>query len=58
MNHIHMGTYMNFIQIFFSLKYIPLLKFIVNITHQHDNDKTLQAIICYAHYLMGLLVIT
>ena len=30
--------------------------FVVNITHQHD--RTLQAIHCYACYLVGLLVIT
>jgi len=32
--------------------------FIVNTIHQHDNNKTLQAIYCYACYLVGLLVIT
>jgi len=30
-------------------------RFITNITHQHDNDRTLQAINCYAWYLVGLL---
>jgi len=30
----------------------------VNITHQHDNDRTLQAIYCYACYLEGLLEVT
>jgi len=30
----------------------------VNIIHQHDIDRTLQAIYCYACYLVGLLVIT
>jgi len=30
---------------------------IVNITHyQHDNDRTLQGIYCYACYLVGLLL--
>jgi len=33
-------------------------RFIVNIAHEHDNDRTLQTIYCYACYLVGLLVIT
>jgi len=37
--------------------YLCLAKFIVNITHQHDKDRTLQAIYCYACYLLGLLII-
>ena len=33
------------------------LRFIVNITHhQHDNNKTLQGIYCYACYLVRLLI--
>ena len=30
----------------------------VNITNQHNNDRTWQGIYCYACYLVGLLVIT
>ena len=41
-----------------SHKYLCLAGFIVNITHQHDNDRTLQSIYCYASYLVGLLLIT
>jgi len=37
--------------------YLCSARFIVNITHQHDNNRTLQAIYCYACYLVGLLVI-
>jgi len=37
--------------------YFCLARFIVNITHhQHDNDKTLQGITCYACSLVGILV--
>jgi len=38
--------------------YLGLARFIVNITHQHDNDRTLQGIYCYACYLVELLIIT
>jgi len=38
--------------------YLCSAGFIVNITHQHDNDKIFQAIYCYARCLVGLLVIT
>jgi len=39
--------------------YLCITRIIVNITHQHDNDRTLQkAIYCYACHLVGLLVIT
>jgi len=42
-----------------SLAHIPLpATFVVTITHQHDNDRTLQDIYCHASYLVGLLVIT
>ena len=37
--------------------YLYLVRFIVNITHQHDNNKTLQGIYCYECYLLGLTVI-
>ena len=37
--------------------YLCSARFIVNITHQHNNDRTLQAVYCYACYLVGLLVI-
>ena len=37
--------------------YFFIATFIVNITHhQHDNDRTLQGIYCYACYLVGRLV--
>ena len=36
--------------------HIPLLsRFIVNVTHQHYNDRTLQAIYYHAYYLVGIL---
>jgi len=38
--------------------FLSSARFIVNITHQHGNDRTFQAIYCYACYLVGLLVIT
>ena len=38
--------------------YLCSARFIVNITHQHDKDITLQAIYCCACYLVGLLIIT
>jgi len=41
-----------------SRTYLYSARFTVNITHQHDNDRTLQAIYCYACCLMGILVIT
>jgi len=36
--------------------YFCLARFIVNITHQHDNDRTLKAIYCCACYFVGFLV--
>jgi len=33
--------------------YLCSARFIVNITHQHDNDRNLQAIYCYACCLVG-----
>jgi len=37
--------------------YFCLAKFFVNVTHhQHDNNRTLQGIHCYACYLVGFLV--
>jgi len=51
-----MGTY-ELNPIFYSHTYFCLPGFIVNITHhQHDNNRTLQGIYCYACYLVGLLV--
>jgi len=38
--------------------YLCLARFIVNITHQHDIDRTLQGIYCYACCLLGLMVST
>ena len=35
--------------------YLCSARFIVNVTHQNDNDRNLQAIYCYACYLVGLL---
>ena len=34
--------------------YLCSVRFIVNFTQQHDNDKNLQAVYCYTHYLVGL----
>jgi len=34
--------------------YLCSATFVVNITHEHDNDRTLQAIYCYASYFVGL----
>jgi len=33
--------------------YICSARFIVNITHEHDNDRNLQAVYCYACYVVG-----
>jgi len=42
-----------------SLTHTPCsARYIVNITHQHDNDRTLQAVYCYACYLVGRLALT
>ena len=38
--------------------YLCSARFTVNNTYQHDNDRNLPAIYCYAHDLVGLLVIT
>ena len=38
--------------------YLCSATFIVNITHQRDKDRNVQAICYYACYLVGLLVIT
>jgi len=38
--------------------YLCSATFIVNITHQDDKDRTLQAICCHACYFVGLLAIT
>jgi len=38
-----------------SLTHTPLHSYIVNITHQHDNDRTLLIIYCYACCFVGLL---
>jgi len=38
--------------------YLCSSTFVVNIRHQHDNDRTLQAIYCNACHLVGHLVIT
>jgi len=38
--------------------YLCSAGFIVNVTHQHDNERTLHAIYCDVCYLVGLLVIT
>jgi len=55
---IHVGTHEHH-PISSSLKHVPLLTtLIVNITHQHDKDRNLRAIYCYACYLVGLLVVT
>jgi len=56
---IHMGTHEHHsIPSSLTHMYLCSARFTANITHQHDNDRTLQAIYCYPHYLMGLLVIT
>jgi len=33
--------------------YLCSARFILNITHQHDNDRNLQAVYCHACYLVG-----
>jgi len=38
--------------------YLCSARIIVNITHQRDNDRTLQSIYCCACYIVGHLVIT
>jgi len=38
-----------------SRTYLCSARFIVNITHQHDNVRNLQTIYCYACYSVGLL---
>jgi len=38
--------------------YLCSATFIVNITHQHDKDRNLQAVYCYVCYLVGFLIIT
>jgi len=52
--HTHMGTHEHH-PISSSHTYFCLARFIVNITHQHDNDRTLKAIYC-ACYFVGFLV--
>ena len=39
----------------YSGTYIYSATFIANVTHQHDNNKSLPGIYCYACYLVGLL---
>jgi len=58
MSHIiHMGIHEHH-PISYLYTYLCSARFIVNVTHQHDSDRTLQGICCFACYLVGLLVIT
>jgi len=54
---IHTGTHEHQPSFPHSHTYLSSAKFIENITHQHDNDRTLKAVCCYACYLVRLLVI-
>jgi len=55
---IHMGTREHHLIFPHTHTYLCSAWYIVYITQQHDKDRTLQAIYCYACCLMGLLVIT
>ena len=52
---IHKGIQENYPPLTYSRTYLRSATFIVNVTQQHDNNRSLPAIYCYACYLVGLL---
>ena len=55
-DHTHGRTWRTKPHLFLTHEHICLARFIANITHRQDNDRTLQGICSYACYLMRLLV--